>query len=122
MSRYVVIRVQEAFSYWKGLNPNVELTDERLEHIRQHHPEDFDQCVKYLIPAIEEPDLILDDHKNPATAMFIKCFAETGVNVVIKLALSNDNNSRSFVVTIHPVGSRSIHKLASKNIIVYRYD
>lgn len=119
LGQYVVISIQEAIAYWKGINPNVELTEERLDHIRQHHPEDFDKCVNYLIPAIQEPDLILDDHKNPLTAMFIKCFDEAGINVVIKLALSSDENSRSFVVTIHPVGARSIQKLSKKNIVVY---
>ena len=102
------------------MNPNVELTEERLEHIQQHHPDDFSVCVKYIDPVIENPDLILDDHKNPLTAMFIRSFEETGVNVVIKLALSSNHDNRSFIVTIHPVGARSIQKLEKKNKVVYK--
>ena len=120
MRKYVVIKVKEALAYWKGMNPNVELTEERLEHIRQHHPDDFTVCVQYIDSVIENPDLILDDHKNPLTAMFIRSFEEIGVNVVIKLALSSDLDSRSFIVTIHPVGARSIQKLEKKNKVVYK--
>ncbi len=120
MRRYIVIRVQEALLYWEGINPNVELTAERLEHIRQHHPEDFDMCVKYIDPVIENPDLILEDHKNPLTAMFIRSFGEAGVNVVIKLAMSSDTGNRSFIVTVHPAGERSIKKLERKNKVVYK--
>lgn len=120
MRKYVEIKVKEALIYWKGMNPHVELTEERLEHIRQHHPDDFAVCVQYIDSVIESPDLILDDHKNPMTAMFIRCFEEIGVNIVIKLAFCNDLGSRSFVVTIHPVGSRSIQKLEKKNKVVYK--
>ena len=120
MRRYVIIRVQEALNYWKDMNPNVELTEERLNHIREHHPSEFDQCVDYIDAVIEAPDLILDDHKNPLTAMFIRRFDEIGINIVIKLALNSRAEDRSFIVTIHPVGERSIQKLAKKNKIVYK--
>ncbi len=120
MKRFVVIRVQEALLYWEGINPNVELTEERLEHIRQHHPEEFDLCVSYIDQVIEAPDLILEDYKNPRTAMLIRCFGEAGVNVVIKLAMKSDLGNRSFIVTIHPVGERSIRKLERKNKVVYK--
>lgn len=112
--------MKEALAYWEGLNPNVELSEERLEHIRQHHPDDFALCVKYIDSLIENPDLILDDHKNPMSTMFIRRFEEIGVNIVIKLALRGDLESRSFIVTIHPVGARSIQKLEKKNKVVYK--
>lgn len=120
MRKFVVIRIREALNYWKGLNPNVELTEERLEHIREHHPDDFALCIPYLDAVIEHPDLILDDHKNHLTAMFIRSFKDIGVNVIVKLALSSETENRSFVVTIHPVGERSIHKLEKKNKVVYK--
>ena len=120
MQKYVLISTKEALNYWQGINPRVELTEERLAHIRMHHPNDFELCVKYIDPVIEDPDLVLEDHKNPLTAMFIRSFEKTGVNVVIKLALSNQVGDRSFIVTIHPVGARSIQKLQKKNKVVYR--
>lgn len=52
--------------------------------------------------------------------MFIRRFEEVGVNVIVKLALSNKLENRSFVVTIHPVGERSIQKLEKKNKVVYK--
>lgn len=120
LRKSAVIRIQEALNYWQGLNPFVELTEERMEHIRQHHPDDFELCVSHIETVIENPDLILEDHKNPFTAMFISSFTDLGVNVVIKLALSNDPKDRSFIVTVHPVGERSIHKLEKKNKVIYK--
>lgn len=119
MKRFVVIVNVAALSYWNGLNPNVELTTERMEHIRQHHPEDYDLCMKHVDEVIAAPDLILEDHKNPMTAMFIRSFGTEGINVVVKLTLLRDDNQRSFVVTVHPVGARSIKKLERKNKVVY---
>ena len=116
----MIIRIREALDYWQGLNPNIELTEERLGHIRKHHPDDFSLCVQYIDAVIENPDLILDDHKNPLTAMFIRSFEDIGVNVIVKLALSSELENRSFVVTIHPVGERSIQKLEKKNKVVYK--
>lgn len=120
MERFVVINIREALLYWQGINPKVELTEERMEHIRQHHPEEFELCLAHIEPAIQSPDLILEDHRNPLTAMFIRSFREAGVNVVVKLAMSNDMGNRSFVVTVHPVGERSVRKLERKNKIVYK--
>ena len=120
MRKLMIIRIREALDYWQGLNPNIELTEERLEHIQEHHPDDFALCVQYIDAVIENPDLILDDHKNPLTAMFIRSFEDIGVNVIVKLALSSEPENRSFVVTIHPVGERSIQKLEKKNKVVYK--
>lgn len=119
MKRFVVIENTAALAYWFGLNPNVELTAERMEHIRQHHPEDYDLCMKHVDEVITAPDLILEDHKNPMTAMFIRSFGAEGINVVVKLTLLSDDDHRSFIVTVHPVGERSIKKLERKNKVVY---
>ena len=120
MQKLLIIRVREALEYWKGIYPQIELTEERLEHIRKHHPDDFAQCVNHIDAVIENPDLILDDHKNPFTAMFIRRFEAMGVNVIVKLALRSEPESRSFIVTVHPVGERSIQKLEKKNKVVYK--
>lgn len=120
MKRLITINATAALQYWQGMNPQVELTDERMMHIKDHHPGDFDFCVQHIDLSIQDPDIILEDHKNPNTAMFIRCFSETGVNVVIKLSMPNAGDNRSFIVTVHPAGERSIRKLERKNKIVYK--
>jgi len=120
LQKLITIKEQAALIYWVGINANVELTDERREHIRQHHPEDFDLCMKYIESVIETPDLILEDHKNPLTAMFIRRCGAMGINVVIKLAMRSDVENRSFVVTAHVAGERSVTKLERKNKVIYK--
>ena len=64
------------------------ITQERLEHIKSRHPEDFDYFSMYGKESIALPDIILKDEKNTATVFMIKFFylfpmAYTSLNKII---------------------------------------
>ncbi|MBF1688885.1 MAG: minor capsid protein, partial [Selenomonas sp.] len=40
------------------LSGNVILTDERIEHIKEHHPNDYELFIRYIPQVIEDPDYI----------------------------------------------------------------
>lgn len=46
---------------------DVILTNERIKHIKGHHPDDYEQYGKYAKRIIENPDYILEDNKNRDT-------------------------------------------------------
>ena len=48
------------------------VTNERIEHIKSHHPQDFDLFMKYGHAAVQDPDIIIKDSKNKGTVFMVK--------------------------------------------------
>ena len=118
MSKIATITVSEVFDFYGPVKPEVFLSNERTDHIKSHHPMDFGEYSSCIADAIENPDFILDDHKNPMTALFIKKVDDNGMNVIVSLAMEGDDN-RSFVVTMHKIGLSSLRRYVKKNTIIY---
>ena len=51
------------------------ITEERIQHIQERHPGDFERYVSYLKQIIENPDYILEANK-PNTAVLLKEFEQ----------------------------------------------
>ena len=98
MSKIATISIHEVFDYYGSVKPDVYLSDERTFHIKDHHASDFSEYGDLIASTISDPDLVLDDHKNPMTAMFIKKVDENGMNVVVRLSMVESLEDRS-----HPV-------------------
>lgn len=67
------------------------ITDERIEHIRERHPNDFERYSQYLKQIVEEPDYILEANK-PNTAFLLKEFVEADerFQLILRLAVEGD--------------------------------
>lgn len=51
------------------------ITSERIDHIRAHHPGDFDAYRAWIPEILENPEYILEDRKHPHdTAILLKSF------------------------------------------------
>lgn len=48
------------------------VTDERLDHIKTHHPQDYALFDRFGIETVNNPDEILADSKHPATVFLVK--------------------------------------------------
>ena len=105
-----------------GIQRAVYLTTERIGHINENHPGAYDAFGRYIPDAITNPDMVLKSHGDKETAMFIKRVNDSGLAVMVKVAQSQNRLDRTFVKTIHPVGTRSINKMKRKNQIVYVSD
>ena len=115
----ITITNATVLSYWGAVKNTIWISDERFGHIQDHHPEDYDYYSRYIPLALQSPFLILADYKNERTAMFVGRTGREGINVIVKLARVEDVDNRSFVVTMHPVGLRSIQKLKRHNAIIW---
>ena len=51
--------------------PEVIITDERIQHIKDRHPNDYEQYYTYLKDIVENPDYIIETPK-PNTALILK--------------------------------------------------
>ena len=61
---------------YKIVTPDIQtdiviITDERIEHIRDHHPNDYEKYGKYFSQILTDPDFIIEG-KWKNTAMVLK--------------------------------------------------
>lgn len=111
---------------FKKINKNiitdeVVLTRERYKHIIERHKEDFELYGNMLLEIIQEPDYILKDSKNINTAMIIKHIEETNINVILRLAVMNDEiHAKNSIMTFYRVRDKNVKKLQEKNKTIYK--
>ena len=97
------------------------VTNERIEHIKSHHPEDYELFEQYGRDCIADPDLIISDEKNVGTAFLIKKLPNTNLNVVLRFVLENeDSKLKNSVMTFWRIRKRNVEKLIEKNQILYK--
>ena len=97
------------------------LTDERDEHIKDHHESDYNLFHKCVFDVISIPDLILKDAKNKSTVMYIKYIEETNVNIVVRLSLETEgSNYKNSIITSYRVGTKNLKRLTKNNKMLYK--
>lgn len=97
------------------------VTHERLVHIKQQHPQDIDYFYDYALTAIQNPDIIIKDLKNPETVFMIKLLENTNLNVIVKLVLEgNDENIQNSVMTFYRIRTSNLKKLEKNNKVLYK--
>ena len=77
------------------------ITNERIEHIKNNHPNDFEVYCGYLKSIIESPEYIIEANK-PNTALVLKEFEKDGkrFKTVLRLHTSIDDPSyKNSVIT-----------------------
>lgn len=68
------------------------ITPERIQHIEERHPGAYDKIKDYLQQALDDPDYILEDEKNPNTGIILKLVDENGMRfqMVLRVHTSTD--------------------------------
>lgn len=96
------------------------ITDERLKHIKERHPEDYELFKKYGSEAIKNPDIIISDFKNENTVFMVKRLGDTNINVVTKLILKTDDSKfKNSVLTFYRIRDKNLIKAAKKGKTLY---
>ena len=70
------------------------ITDERIQHIREHHPGHFELIAPFLKEAVEMPDYILEDAPN--TGLILKAIAENGLQMQMVPRIHTSTDSPGF--------------------------
>ena len=97
------------------------VTNERLDHIKTRHPEDYSLFEKYGVSTVESPDLIISDLKNDNTVFMVKSLDETNLNVVAKLILDTEETDyKNSVMTFYRIRNKNLVKLEKKNKTLYK--
>ena len=116
------IHLDKISARWgEEIEQKVVLSDERIGHIMERHPGAFEQYGQYVSQTIEEPDYILEDMKNANTAAFIRHVEGTNLNVIIKLAIQdNEAKMKSSVITLYPMSDKRLRRMIKKSKVVYK--
>lgn len=99
----------------------VVITDERIAHIKDHHPNDFERYYKYMEDIVKKPQYILED-KVPATAVILKEYVEAGerFRLILRLAMPSDPASyKNSVITFMEISERKFRKYLRNKKILY---
>ena len=106
------------------LNGNeVILRDERLEHIKERHPEVVDILKNNYIEAVNNPDYVLKDSKNENTIWNIKKIEEKNINIVIKLSVLKEKEHKRYLnstITAHEIKNSRLNKYLEKQKQLYK--
>ena len=91
------------------------VTNERLQHIMERHPEDYELFEKYGVESVIHPDIIVKDEKNQGTVFMVKKLSDTNLNVIVRVVLETDNSKlKNSVMTFYRIRERNLKKLMEK--------
>lgn len=98
------------------------ITDERIDHIRQRHPNDYERFQSYLPRIIADPDYIIADDR-PNTALVLKEVEEAGERFRLSLRLvthSDNPDYKNSVITFLKIREKEWNRLIRNKTILYK--
>ena len=101
---------------------DVIITEERIEHIKERHPNDYERYCAYIPEIIREPDYIIEDSR-PHTALVMKHIEEAGEHfrLTLRLVTVSDNAGyKNSVITFLKVREKEWNRLVKNKRILYR--
>ena len=97
------------------------VTDERMEHIMERHPQDYKLFLEYGVSTVTNPDLIIKDGKCDGTIFMVKRLADPNINVVVRVELSTDKKGlKNSVMTSYRLRDRNLKKMMERNEVIYK--
>ncbi len=102
------------------MTEEVIFTQERFSHVMNEHAQDLELYINSLVDIIENPNYILEDHKNINTLMFIKYMEKTNINVIVRLAIEDKKHSKNSIMTFYRLREKNLKKLQQKNKTIYK--
>ncbi len=92
------------------------ITDERIQHIMERHPNDYERFCSYIPEIINNPDYIIAANK-PNTATVLKQITDNGekFQLVLRVITQTDNKDfKNSVITFLKVNERTWNKYLEK--------
>lgn len=100
------------------------ITDERIQHIQERHPDDYERFSIYLAEIVQNPDYIIRDPR-PQTGMLLKeiTVGETGEHfrIALRLAASQDPaHYKNSIITFLKIRQKEWERLIHNKEILYK--
>ena len=101
---------------------DVIITEERISHIKERHPYDFEKYCDYLRKIVEEPDYIIQSNKSN-TALILKAFDEedNSFKTILRLKTSSDDPKfKNSIITFMRINKKEWNRLLRNKPIHYK--
>ena len=98
------------------------ITHERVEHIKERHPNDYNRFVKYLPDIITDPDYIIASDK-PSTAVLLKEVSVGGemFKLILRLKVESDPvDYKNSILSFWKIGDSTWRKTVKNKKILYK--
>lgn len=99
------------------------ITDERVMHIKERHPNDYERYCTYLKEIVEAPDYIVESNK-PNTALILKEIIESEekhFKTVLRLKTSKDREGfKNSIITFMKINEKEWSRLLRNKQILYK--
>lgn len=104
---------------------DVIITEERIQHIKERHPNDYERYCEFLKEIVEQPDYIVETNKSN-TALILKEFAiengETFKTIVWLITSTDDAEFKNSVITFMKINKKEWARLLKNKRILYKKD
>ena len=104
---------------------DVIITEERIQHIKERHPNDYERYCEFLKEIVEQPDYIVETNKSN-TALILKEFAiengETFKTIVRLITSTDDAEFKNSVITFMKINKKEWTRLLKNKRILYKRD
>lgn len=99
----------------------VVITNERMRHIREHHPMDYALFEEYGKKTVEAPDIIIRDIKKEGTVFMVLRMDSINLNTVVRLSVARTDSPehKNSVMTFYRIRSKNLTKLLEKHKVLY---
>ena len=98
------------------------ITNERIQHIKDRHPNDYEKYYKYMKEVILNPDYIIEANK-PNTALILKSFSKgkEQFKTILRLATSTDNSKyKNSIITFMKINEKEWNRLLRNKKMLYK--
>ncbi len=98
------------------------LTEERIDHIKERHPDDYERFCTYIPQIVADPDYIIEANK-PNTAVILKEVEKAGekFKLVLRLKVEEDPNEyKNSVMSFWLIGDTTWRKTIKNKKILYK--
>ena len=98
------------------------IPEERIRHIQERHPEDYERYAEYLKEIVEDPDYILEANK-PNTAFILKEVqaADEKFQLILRLSVAGDTPEyKNSVITFLKIDQKRFQRYLRTKKILYK--
>ena len=96
------------------------ITDERIAHIMERHPNDYEAVVGYMAEAVQKPDYILKDERIN-TGLIIKSMQQDNIQIVLRVHTSKDESGyKNSIISCWKISERRLQNYLRNKEILYK--